>query len=220
MPDEHGGAVIYTPSKVQAIRDANAQKEQDEAQKLHQRQERQLQIQVRKQAEHKAKAKRRQDRERAQAERRAQREIQTQQRHLDESSQRSQISLKMLRSRYIPRKMMPKWLRTRGVRNANDTLHNGFLSNFSDSKIASNRERYFDIIYIILATLIVEMNASKAEVVEPIWGVQVVGPCRWWGKPITSLSPPPVHPTLLSLVKILFLYTVLTWKIRWTTFIS
>ncbi|KAL9070404.1 MAG: hypothetical protein Q9157_005816 [Trypethelium eluteriae] len=42
MPDEHGGAVIYTPSKVQAIHDANAQKEQDEAQKLHQRQERQL----------------------------------------------------------------------------------------------------------------------------------------------------------------------------------
>ncbi|KAF2228338.1 DDE-domain-containing protein, partial [Viridothelium virens] len=27
MPDEHGGAVIYTPSKVKAIRDANIQKE-------------------------------------------------------------------------------------------------------------------------------------------------------------------------------------------------
>ncbi|KAL9096789.1 MAG: hypothetical protein Q9165_001277 [Trypethelium subeluteriae] len=91
-------------------------------------------------------------------------------------------------SRDIPRKMMPKWLRTRGVRNANDALHNGFLSNFSDSKIASNRERYFDIIYIILATLIVEINASKAEVVEPIWGVQVVGPCRWWGNPIRYIA--------------------------------
>ncbi|KAL9062185.1 MAG: hypothetical protein Q9157_009148 [Trypethelium eluteriae] len=79
MPNKHGGAVIYTPSKVQAIRDANIAKEQAEQQKQQEKHEKQLQKQAAKQIQREAKAQRHQDREKAQSERRAQKEAESQQ---------------------------------------------------------------------------------------------------------------------------------------------